>query len=108
MSQQTYTPGEQQNYGQQTNTPQPQSYGQYQTGQKMNQPPNVITTKDLAYIQDAMSWELVAMKKCHYFARESQNQKVINQLEKAGRMHQHHYEILLRHLNTNQSNQMTY
>ena len=33
----------------------------------MTKPPEVLTGKDLTYIEDAMSWELLAMKKCALF-----------------------------------------
>ena len=29
----------------------------------MNEPPQVITTKDLLYLEDALSWELLASKR---------------------------------------------
>ena len=28
----------------------------------MQQPPEIVTTKDLSYIQDALSWELLAAR----------------------------------------------
>lgn len=31
-------------------------------------PPRVITTKDLLYLKDALSWELNAFKKFHFFS----------------------------------------
>jgi len=39
--------------------------GQTPSPQIMEQPPEYITTKDLAYLKDALSWELTAMKKCY-------------------------------------------
>lgn len=27
-----------------------------------------LTTKDLNYLKDEMSWELLAFKKCHHYA----------------------------------------
>ena len=69
-----------------------------QQGNRMKEPPNYITTKDLSYIKDAMSWELVAMKKCNKFAQEVQCNKIKSAIEETGRMHQQHYQTLLSHL----------
>jgi hypothetical protein len=67
----------------------------------MDQPPNVITSKDLAYLKDAMSWELLAMKKCHHFASHCQDPEIKNQLEGTGQMHQKHYDRLLQYVQSN-------
>lgn len=70
-----------------------------QQGTRMQEPPSYLTTKDLAYLKDAMSWELVAMKKCNKFAQEAQSEKIKNALHESGKMHQKHYQMLLQHLN---------
>lgn len=81
--------------------------GQMQPGQtmqnRMPQPPQVITTKDLSYIKDALSWELDVIKKFHHFAQETQDQKVKTLITQAAQMHQKHYSMLLKHLNPNNS-----
>ena len=69
--------------------------------QPMQQPPSAITTKDLLYLSDAMSWELLAFKKFHFLAEQAQDQTNKNTLNEAGRMHQNHYERLLSHLQVN-------
>lgn len=61
-------------------------------------PPRVITTKDLLYLKDALSWELMAFKKFHFFAQQAVNPQIKQALDKAGQMHQRHYEKLLTHL----------
>lgn len=61
-------------------------------------PPRVITTKDLLYLKDAMSWELTAFKKFHFFAGQAKDPQVKQALDKAGQMHQRHYQKLLTHL----------
>ncbi|MEH7110501.1 ferritin-like domain-containing protein [Bacillus sp. JJ1764] len=61
-------------------------------------PPQAITTKDLQYLKDAMSWELLAFKKFHFLAQHAQNQDIKQALDEAGRMHQDHYNRLLSHL----------
>lgn len=70
-----------------------------QTGQqpRMMAPPEVITDKDLNYLTDAMSWTLLAMKKCAHFAQECEDQQVQQAIDEAGRMHQRHYNMLLQH-----------
>lgn len=76
--------------------------GIYEASTRMEQPPNVITTKDLAYLKDAMSWELLAMKKCHHFAADHcSDQELQNQLNGLGQMHQNHYNQLLQYLQSN-------
>lgn len=65
---------------------------------QMQSPPTAITTKDLDYIKDALSWELLAFKKFHHLAGHVQNTEIKQALEKAGQMHQKHYEKLLTHL----------
>ncbi|WP_258881505.1 ferritin-like domain-containing protein [Paenibacillus sp. sptzw28] len=61
-------------------------------------PPRAITTKDLLYIKDALSWELLAFKKFHFFAQQIKNPQIKQALDKAGQMHQRHYQTLLTHL----------
>ena len=67
-------------------------------GQKMEQPPNVISTKDINYLRDALSWELNAMKKCSHFAQQAETERIKQTLDKAGNMHQRHYQMLLNHV----------
>jgi len=62
------------------------------------QPPNVVTTKDSLYFADMLSWNLLAMKKAHFFAGQCQDQDVVSAIEKAGQMHQRHYQKILTHL----------
>lgn len=89
--------------------PQVGQVGQQQVGQqamqqnRMPEPPQVITTKDLAYLRDALSWELELVKKFHHFAQETQNPQVKNIIARAAQMHQRHYQILLKHLNPSNS-----
>ena len=40
----------------------------------MQQPPEIVTTKDLSYIEDALSWELLAAKKFAMYAQMAQEQ----------------------------------
>ncbi|MDQ1003282.1 hypothetical protein QFZ28_003682 [Neobacillus niacini] len=61
-------------------------------------PPRAITTKDVLYIKDALSWELLAFKKFHFMANQLQNPQLKEALNKAGQMHQNHYQRILTHL----------
>lgn len=61
-------------------------------------PPRALTTKDLLYLKDALSWELLAFKKFHFFAQQVNNPEIKQALEKAGKMHQNHFQKLLTHL----------
>ncbi|MFC4767852.1 hypothetical protein [Effusibacillus consociatus] len=73
---------------------------------RMMTPPQAITTKDLLYLRDAMSWTLLAMKKCAHFAQECQDQEVKQLIDQAGQMHQRHYNMLLQHCQTNNTQAM--
>ncbi|MFD1425757.1 hypothetical protein [Kroppenstedtia sanguinis] len=60
-----------------------------------------LTTKDLNYLKDELSWELLAFKKCHHYAQECQDPQIKSQIELIGQKHQQHYEQLLQYLNSN-------
>lgn len=77
-------------------------HNQYSQQTRMNQPPKVLSTKDCAYLNDALSWELLAAKKAYAFASQCSDQQVRNQLEQLSELHHSHYEILLNHLTTSQ------
>ena len=66
----------------------------------MHQPPTMISTKDLMYLTDAMSWNLLAMKKAHFYAQHCQEADLKTAFERCGQMHQKHYERILSHLNS--------
>ncbi|MFJ9498737.1 ferritin-like domain-containing protein [Brevibacillus centrosporus] len=70
-------------------------------------PPRVITTKDMSYIKDALSWELDAFKKLHAFAQMATDPEAKQCLDKVGRMHQMHYQKLLTHLQNNNATIMS-
>jgi len=70
------------------------------------EPPRVITSKDLSYIKDILSWELDAFKKLHAFAQMAKDPEVKQCLDKTGRMHQQHYQKLLTHLQNDNTSMM--
>lgn len=75
----------------------------------MQQPPNTMTTKDHLYIKDMLSWNLLAMKKAHFYASMCTDQQIKVALDQAGKMHQMHYQKILKHMgtHTNQNAQFT-
>ncbi len=83
---------------------QQQPVNQNQANQQQQQqpimptPPAVVTTKDQLYITDMLSWNLLAMKKAHFFAQQSRDPEIKQALDRAGSMHQRHYERILQHL----------
>jgi spore coat protein CotF len=71
----------------------------------MQQPPQVLTTKDSLYLNDMLSWNLLAMKKAHFAASHCQDPELKAELDKCGQMHQHHFEQILSHLNQGNTGQ---
>lgn len=65
----------------------------------MQQPPTIISTKDAMYLTDALSWNLLAMKKAHFYAQQCQEPDLKAAFDSCGQMHQRHYEKILSHLN---------
>jgi hypothetical protein len=78
-----------------------QNIGRNNIQGQMDQPPNIISTKDLAYLTDALSWELLAFKKCHQFATMCSDSEIKQKLDQVGQMHQQHYGRLLNYLQSN-------
>ncbi|MED4454257.1 hypothetical protein [Metabacillus fastidiosus] len=68
--------------------------------QTMQQPPAIISTKDQLYLTDMLSWNLLVMKKAHFFASQCQTPEIKAALEKVGQMHNMHYQKVLSHLQT--------
>lgn len=59
---------------------------------------NLLSEKELLYIKDFLSWELLAMKKCHEAASNCQDPQIKQAIEQVGSKHQQHYNTLLSHL----------
>jgi hypothetical protein len=59
---------------------------------------NLMSDKELHYIKDFLSWELLAMKKCNDAASRCTDTTLQNVLKEVGKNHQQHYEQLLTHL----------
>jgi hypothetical protein len=63
------------------------------------QPPEVISSKDAMYLTDMLSWNLLSMKKAHFYAEQCQDQELKTAFDRCGQMHQQHYQRILTHLN---------
>ena len=64
----------------------------------MKQPPNVISNKDLSYIEDMLAWNLTAAKSAREFASKVNDQEIKQEFEQTYQMHKQHYEVLLNFL----------
>ncbi|MCM3718717.1 hypothetical protein [Fictibacillus phosphorivorans] len=87
---------------QQQNQNQNQMQNQQQQPVYQN-PPQVITGKDLNYVRDMLSWNLLGMKKAHFMASQCQDPEVKMTLEKVCRMHESHYQKIIGHISPQQS-----
>lgn len=59
---------------------------------------SMITDKELLYVKDFLSWELLAMKKCNEAANHCQDPQIKQLIQDTGRQHQQHYDAILNHL----------
>ncbi|KMK77580.1 hypothetical protein [Alkalihalobacillus pseudalcaliphilus] len=82
-----------------------QFQGQSQQSLTYQEPPAILSTKDSLYLTDMLSWNLLAMKKAHFYAQQCTDQDIKQALEQAGQMHERHYQTLLPHLQSNQQPQ---
>lgn len=58
----------------------------------------MLTTKELSYVQDHLSWELLAVKKFHHFADCMEDQGLKQLAHELGQKHQNRYQTLLNHV----------
>lgn len=63
--------------------------------QVMKQPPNVLSTKDLLYIEDMLNWNLALAKQARHYMMEVADPDIKQQLDKVAVMHKKHYDQLL-------------
>ena len=61
----------------------------------MKEVPNIISTKDLSYIKDMLSWNLVMAKKSKEYLKLAGDKDVKELLNKVNEVHKSHYEMLL-------------
>ena len=70
--------------------------GQGQTQQQMQTANRqLIAEKELLYVQDFLSWELLAMKKCNEAAQGVMDPQIAGVIRDMGKKHQQHYQELL-------------
>lgn len=61
----------------------------------MKETPNIISVKDLLYIEDMLNWNFIMNKKIYSFLECVDDEEVKNILIKAKKMHFKHYRKLL-------------
>ncbi|MFX3616900.1 MAG: hypothetical protein ACE3JK_05205 [Sporolactobacillus sp.] len=69
-----------------------------QTPMNFPQPPEILSTKDLLYIEDMLSWNLQAIKKAHYYATMCQDRDIVQAMNRTCQLHTKHYQDILNHL----------
>ncbi len=71
---------------------------QQQQGATTTPDRNMLAEKELLYMEDMLSWELLAMKKCKHAADAVQDPQIKGFIQAVGNKHKQHYETLLTHL----------
>jgi hypothetical protein len=71
---------------------------QQQQGTTMTADRHMLAEKELLYIQDFLSWELLAMKRCKHAADAAQDAEIKGFIQSIGQKHKQHYETILTHL----------
>lgn len=69
----------------------------------MKQPPNVISSKDMNYIEDMLAWNMNAAKTARDAASKVTDQEIKDELQRTYQMHKKHYDQLLSYLQNNQN-----
>ena len=64
----------------------------------MEKVPNIISSKDLSYISDAVEWNYNAAKKSYHYKEQVMNEEIIYELNKLYKMHKKIAENLLKTL----------
>lgn len=59
---------------------------------------NLVADKELHYLKDYLSWELLAMKKCNDTASQVQDAQMAQLVRQIGQKHQDHYNTILSQL----------
>lgn len=69
-----------------------------QNNMNMTSDRNLISAKELQYVKDFLSWELLAMKKCNEAASRCTDQQIQALIKQTGKQHEQQYEQILSHL----------
>ncbi|MEX1029396.1 MAG: hypothetical protein WDZ91_05020 [Paenibacillaceae bacterium] len=71
---------------------------QQQANSTMTSDRNLLSDKELHYLKDYMSWELLAMKKCQHALQSCKDPDIQTQIKEIGKTHIQHYNTLLSYL----------
>ncbi|NLM20729.1 MAG: hypothetical protein GX207_03155 [Peptococcaceae bacterium] len=63
----------------------------------------MLSVKELNYIKDFLSWELLMTKKCAHYAQQEVDPNFKGVFENARQVHQQNYDSLLSYLQQNSS-----
>lgn len=63
----------------------------------------MLTTKELNYVKDHLSWELLAIKKFHHYADQMEDHGLKQVAHELGQLHQNRYQTLLNHVHNHSS-----
>lgn len=61
----------------------------------MKETPNVISVKDLLYIEDMLNWNFIMNKKIYSYLECIEDEEIKKLLIKTKKMHSKHYQNLL-------------
>lgn len=61
----------------------------------MKEVPNIISTKDLSYIKDMLSSDLVMGKKCKHYLKLVSDKEIKEIIKRVYEMHKEHYLMLI-------------
>lgn len=61
--------------------------------------PNIISTKDLSYIEDMLNWKFILIKKMNNYMNDIQNKSIIKVLQTASEELTKEYEKYVDYLN---------
>lgn len=67
----------------------------------MNQVPNMISTKDFAYLSDIFEWNMNASKEANHYSGEVTMENVKAMIEEARSMHTNHAQKIVQLLGGN-------
>ncbi|MDF2722912.1 MAG: hypothetical protein K0Q59_2587 [Paenibacillus sp.] len=75
-----------------------QTQMQQQQQQNMTADRNLLSDKELLYVKDYLSWELLAIKKCKEAADSCTDPQIRQLINQTGQKHINHYESILSEL----------
>lgn len=61
----------------------------------MNKVPSMISTKDLAYIEDMLNWNYTLAKVANHYSEEIQDEEIIEEINKVKELHVGHFNELI-------------